>query len=97
MWIELSNGGRVKLQFKHEVGGKFLRGTRIVKASTLVEVLDEHGKEISSAEAFCSLGDNFSKAVGRKIALGRALSGWPRERRTEIWNAYWKATNGNVS
>ena len=45
--------------------------------------------------ADCALGDNFSKAQGRKIALRRAIQFMPRELRRQIWNEYWRAIGQN--
>lgn len=40
--------------------------------------------------AFCSVEDNFNKAIGRKLALTRALEGskFSKEERTAIWETY---------
>lgn len=40
--------------------------------------------------AICHENDQFNKAVGRKISLGRALQPLPRELRKQIWYAYFK-------
>ena len=41
--------------------------------------------------ASCSLGDNFCRATGRKIALARAIRGlFNREGRKAFWESYWK-------
>jgi len=41
---------------------------------------------------FCSLSDNFSRAVGRKIALTRAVKNLPKDLRTKIWHEYFSKT-----
>jgi hypothetical protein len=38
----------------------------------------------------CSASDQFNKEVGRKLALRRALTGWGREARRTVWQAYWR-------
>ena len=44
---------------------------------TEVEIYDVENKDepklVAKGEAFCSLRDNFSKSLGKRIALGRAL------------------------
>lgn len=45
-------------------------------------------------DATCSKSDNFSKASGRKIALGRALLNnkeiFPKPSRVKVWETYWR-------
>lgn len=38
--------------------------------------------------AWCSPRDQFTKETGRKIALARAIAGFPRTSRTLIWKTY---------
>lgn len=47
---------------------------------------------VGSATAWCSIKDNFSRATGRKISLGRALlKAFPdKEDRRYIWEQYFK-------
>ncbi len=49
---------------------------------------------LSKGESKCSPLDNFIKAVGRKIALTRALMNaddpFAKADRTAIWDAYWR-------
>jgi hypothetical protein len=40
--------------------------------------------------AHCHSHDQFSKYVGRKVALGRALKAFPRPLRKHIWHEYFK-------
>ena len=40
--------------------------------------------------AYCNPCDQFSKKVGRKLALGRALQALPRNLRQQIWEAYFR-------
>lgn len=42
--------------------------------------------------AFCHPNDQFSKRVGRKMALARALAPLPRNLRQQIWDAYFKVS-----
>lgn len=43
---------------------------------------------VSYAEAMCSVFDTFDKAKGRKPALARALSVFPVEFRSMVWDMY---------
>lgn len=47
--------------------------------------------------SWCSPKDTFDKNKGRKVALTRLLdySGFNREERTKIWNAYFAARGKN--
>lgn len=50
---------------------------------TTVSVIDNDGNEIAYAGAQCSMMDNYSKKIGRMIAIGRALKqlGYDKETR----------------
>jgi hypothetical protein len=50
----------------------------------------EHCERISSSR--CSKRDIFYKALGRKIALERALMHLPRMTRKLLWLSYWAQT-----
>lgn len=41
-------------------------------------------------QAECSINDQFSRPVGRKIALTRAVAGFPKSERRRVWEAYFK-------
>lgn len=43
--------------------------------------------------AKCNPCDQFSKKVGRRMALTRALEPLPRSLRAQIWEAYWKESS----
>ena len=49
-------------------------------------------REGLAGEALCSRLDCFRKAVGRKLALARAVSRWTRDQRRSLWAAYWAVT-----
>jgi hypothetical protein len=72
-----------RVWFKHDV-----------EAHITVCIIEEPDVVSSSfyGAASCSPYDNFSREVGRKIALGRALraTGWPKETRKEAWHLYFK-------
>lgn len=42
--------------------------------TTLAKVFDANGGLVAEGRATCSDGDNYVKAIGRDIALGRALA-----------------------
>lgn len=48
------------------------------------------GNKVSTGIAQCSIKDNFSRKIGRKIALKRALddSGMSKDERKEVWTDY---------
>lgn len=48
----------------------------------------------ASGIAMCSRGDNFCRAIGRKVALKRAIKNLPRPERTKIWQAYFRQIGG---
>ena len=61
---------------KNIAGQKFTDLEMSFKAITDCNVLVEKNgevEEISNNSAFCSNKDNFSKATGRKVSMGRAL------------------------
>jgi hypothetical protein len=41
-------------------------------------------------EAFCNPQDQFTRKIGRKLALARALALLPRTLRQQIWASYFK-------
>ena len=45
---------------------------------TVVDILDKEGNNVATAAAYCNDTDNFSRTIGRDIALGRALKEWSR-------------------
>jgi hypothetical protein len=65
----------------------------VVTLCRIVEV--GTNKELAIARAACSAQDNFNRAVGRKIALTRAITtaGLGEHTRRALWNAYWRMCN----
>lgn len=49
------------------------RGREVIEPSTGVKIYNNKGELLAVGLAVCSFSDNFCKAVGRKIALERAL------------------------
>lgn len=56
----------------------------------IYEVVGTDARLVGHAKAECSLTDNFNKAVGRKVALTRALEFMKMGKayRTIVWEAY---------
>jgi hypothetical protein len=51
-----------------------------------------NNNKIIKGSAFCNPCDQFSKSLGRKLALQRALCWWSDKfDRTMFWQAYWEA------
>ena len=50
----------------------------------------DFNKTFGEGLAYCSINDNFERAIGRKIALTRALkdAGFDKDTRTAIWKEY---------
>lgn len=67
-------------------------GSRDKRPQTLCSVVID--EEIASTGlAQCSTSDNFEKAMGRKIAMARAVERFPLEIRKALWNEYWKRSH----
>lgn len=84
----LVQGKEYKIGFKHRFFDKEPGATQFFRACTLCTIC-EGGKTLSTGYALCVMADNFVKATGRRIALTRALAGFPREVRAEFWAQYW--------
>jgi len=81
------NGEEVYLVFEHHL--PLAGGGQATEARLETR---EHGTVIS-AYSKCVPGDQYCKAIGRKIALGRLLAFYPRPLRAEIWQQYWQSVN----
>mgnify|MGYP001578814589 FL=1 len=59
--------------------------------TTLCVIEEDGGQRLfSTGLAECLIQDNFNRAVGRKIALTRAVrQAFPREQRRAFWAVYW--------
>jgi hypothetical protein len=91
------NGEKVFLGFRHKQAKVDEEGklehicgpTKPCRAVTTAVLSFDEGKEVWVGNAWCSLGDQFSKERGRKISLARALQHTPdREWRRLVWDAY---------
>ena len=57
-------------------------------------VFHKNDEQKAHGVAKCSSKDQFSKNVGRKIALTNAIKPFRKEARQQFWNAYFQARNG---
>ena len=88
--------GKFEVYFKHypdEIGENPSRvpGETIPYCGRTECIITENEESIRDGSAFCGLNDRFDKAVGRKVALARALEGADKEFRTLIWTKYLEA------
>ena len=87
--------GEVYFSFKHYNPESPFTGIdgHPTKAFTMC-VLQVEG-QTTCATAWCSIGDNFNKEAGRKIALKRAMqhANLNRDDRREVWMAYFGRKN----
>lgn len=60
---------------------------------TTLCIIEKNGVKVSEARSYCSVHDNFNKAIGRKVALERALFGFSIEDRTLLWKKYIETTS----
>lgn len=97
--IRLSlNGEELALTFKHnryDEPKDYLAQGRPVSGVTYAWIygIDEKGKmnrgdPRAAGMAFCSIKDNFCKETGRRTALSKAVSRWPREVRKQVFGIY---------
>jgi hypothetical protein len=75
---------RYSIRWRHDVEGRY--------TSCMVEKLGELGYRmfIGEAAAICSVKDQFCKETGRRVSLARAIKGFEREKRAQIWAEYWR-------
>lgn len=90
MRLQLEDGQEVELKFRHD---PFTSST-CTPRETCCECLTVIGLETGDfpistiGRAFCNATDQFNRAIGRRIALTRAIAHFPRAIRTQIWKAY---------
>jgi len=65
MKITLKDGKEARVGCAHVIGAKGKRGTK---------VWFEKDQQLTAQTAWCSLEDNFSKKIGRKLAVGRLIN-----------------------
>ena len=60
-----------KVKFMHEPNLLAVRSGRKTRGWSRAYINDENGKEILSADSFCSQQDQFKRQTGRAISAGR--------------------------
>lgn len=85
-------GINVEFKKSDDLHPRLMRRRKIVYAI----VASEEGKQINMGYAIYNPKDvnldlPFNFEYGKKIALTRAISIFPKDLREQIWNAYWKA------
>jgi hypothetical protein len=93
-------GVRIQFHHEHDPGKPFITGDsegnhRLVSGITLCKIFEEFGGECEMEYigwAECSTKDRYSKEVGRKVSLKRALrkGEFEYEDRKAIWKAYFQ-------
>ena len=76
-----------KIQFEHfQLNEPANRSTSCI----IIRLEGDHRIICSKGECFCSPSDNFSKEIGRKTSLARALNGtfFSKADRAYIWECY---------
>ena len=81
-------GERYNLEFAHH-----LKGAKPGARATQARLEKEGVGCVADAYAVCGKGDQYSKFIGRKLALTRLLMPLPRTMRTAVWQQYWEETN----
>lgn len=74
----------VEFQYDSSVDNNYQRPYR----HTTAKVYGPNDDLISIGHAMCVPTDNFSRRVGRKMALTRALEGFDRAVRRAVWRDY---------
>lgn len=81
-WIHIRNK-----QFNESVSPTGGETECIIKDGELDSIV------LTKGIAVCSNRDKFCKKTGRYYSLQRALSPWPKEIRTTVWDQYLKTQN----
>ena len=82
--------GRYKFVFQHENYPVVIDGLLFNGFTDCLMFNKETGLEEPEiiGRAYCSELDTFNKSVGRKMSLTRAIQGFTKDERTEIWGKY---------
>lgn len=70
-----------------------VNGSSSISVGNTTCVIELNREPFAESVAYCSSLDKFSKSTGRKISLARALSSFPKEFRTAVWQEYIKTTS----
>ncbi len=92
MKLTLVDGAIARVKWRHvHVRGKLPIGVALglpYRGMTICYISVSDMAEDQLAPAFCSMADNFSKEIGRKVSLTKALEYFDKPTRTAIWKAY---------
>lgn len=81
-------------QFNHtEKMDKPLSKYPLLNGMTICYLMKEDNSLLNSGHSSCTINDTFSKEIGRKISLTRAVKELPKSERTKIWEAYLNRAN----
>ncbi len=81
------DGMNINVKFTYRIIGTELDGTR--RCTWVKVIFPEQNAEFNGA-ATCHPQDNFSKSIGRKLALTNAMLDFDRDLRKIIWQEYHK-------
>jgi len=83
-----SKWGTLRVLFGH---GPRYPGNKLDHTRCIIE-MGEEDHVISTGVALLHPRDNFCRAIGRKVALTKALANSPfnKEQRGKVWSAYWE-------
>lgn len=79
----LVNGLKLSFYYHDEKKRKQIR-----RHVTAVLINPDDGVTVGYGESVCNESDNFNRAIGRKIALARAINHLPRGERSKIWEDF---------
>ena len=85
--IKTLNDIRIQFRYERNVPGRFVNEFNVVTTCYLVDSNDE---DIGTGKAYCLAADQFSKEIGRRISLTRALQSTELSKigRRMVWAAY---------
>lgn len=79
-----TNSYNYKVRFQYDTTSSEVGSYR----HTTAKVFGPNDDIVSIGHAMCVPEDNFSRRVGRKLALTRALENFDRPMRRAVWNSY---------
>ena len=82
--------GTIDLTFKFSHDSVWVRHG--LRRCTQVRILGDNGRMYRDAMSICHPKDNFSRATGRKVALTKVISSFPRGIRRMVWDAYFRVS-----
>ena len=73
----------------HKIVFKYTRDSNNRPIATSCIIL-EQDRIIARDQAYCNPVDQFSREIGRKLSMARALRVFPRDERKRFWDAYFQ-------